>query len=144
LAALLPAAILLWAGVDLWEGRRGGAGDTARAERVNCDIQAGPCTRPIGEGWVRLDIGPRPIQAMVEQHFEITLGKLQPSGTPHIDLNMPDMDMGYNRVFLESIGERRYAGTGIFPICPSGIPIWSAEVVVPGAGTAEFIFNVRY
>lgn len=144
LAALLPAAILLWAGMGWWEGRRGGAADPARAERVNCGIQTGPCARPLGDGQVRLDIGPRPVRAMVENHFEIMLENLRPAGTPHIDLNMPDMDMGYNRVFLESAGENRYAGTGIFPICPSGVPTWSAEVVVPGAGTAEFIFDVRY
>ncbi|MFP4306693.1 MAG: hypothetical protein ACLFRG_05665 [Desulfococcaceae bacterium] len=144
LAALLPAVVLFWVGMGWWEGRGGGADDPARAERINCDIQTGPCARPLGGGRVRLDIGPRPIRAMVEHRFEATLENLQSAGAAHIDLNMPDMDMGYNRVFLKSIGENRYAGTGVFPICPTGIPTWSAEVVVPDAGTAEFIFDVRY
>lgn len=144
LAALLPAVVLFWVGMVWWEGRRSDADDPARAERINCDIQSGPCARPLGEGQVRLEIGPRPIRAMAEHRFEIALEQLPPAETAHIDLNMPDMDMGYNRVFLESIGENRYAGTGVFPICPSGVPTWSAEVVVPGAGTAEFIFDVRY
>jgi hypothetical protein len=139
---LLPAAILLWAGVGWW---RGGAGsDPGRAARINCDIQNEACVRPLGDGRVRLDIGPRPVRAMVEHRFRIVLEDIEADATPHIDLDMPDMDMGYNRVVLRPAGENAYAGTGVFPICPTGIPTWSAEVVVPGAGTAEFLFDVRY
>lgn len=144
LAALLPAAVLLWVGMGWWAGRHGEADDPARAERINCDIQTGPCAQSLGDGRVHLNIDPRPVRAMAEQRFQLTLENLNPAGTPHIDLNMPDMDMGYNRVFLRPTGEKSYGGTGIFPICPTGIPTWSAEVVVPGAGTAEFIFDVRY
>lgn len=144
LAMLLPAAILLWVGVDWWRGWRANGTESGRANRTNCAIQDGPCARPLGDGRVRLDIGPRPVRAMVEHRFQVILEDLSPEGPPHIDLNMPDMDMGYNRVFLKPGKDARYTGTGIFPVCPSGIPTWSAEVVVPGAGTAEFIFDVRY
>lgn len=144
LSVLLPAAVLLWIGVDGWDAWRRNTADPGQDERINCDIQNTPCTRPIGSGRVRLDIEPRPVRAMVEQRFRVVLENVEIAEAPHIDLNMPDMEMGYNRVFLEPAGNGVYTGTGIFVVCPSGIPTWSAEVAVPGAGTAEFIFDVRY
>ncbi|MFW6055523.1 MAG: hypothetical protein ACOC9D_06420, partial [Thermodesulfobacteriota bacterium] len=66
---------------------------------INCDIQEGACTQKIQEGFVQLDILPKPVKAMQDLLFRVSLqetGRLD--GPPVIDLGMPGMQMGPNRV----------------------------------------------
>ena len=63
---------------------------------------------------------------------------------PHIDLGMPGMKMGPNRVQLESAGNDTFEGRGVIVKCPSGRRIWRATVIIPGVGRTDFIFDVIY
>ena len=63
---------------------------------------------------------------------------------PHIDLNMPKMNMGRNRVKMGSVAPHVYEGKGIIVRCASGHRVWKATVVVPNLGKADFIFDVVY
>jgi hypothetical protein len=81
---------------------------------------------------------------MSDLTFRITLTGKQPAAAPYIDLGMPGMKMGPNRVLLKPLGDGVYEGTGIIVRCPSGKRIWKATVTVPDMGTAGFVFDVVY
>ena len=91
-----------------------------------------------------LEISPKPVNAMSHLKFRIILTGNQPVAPPYIDLGMPGMKMGPNRVPLKSVGNGVHEGTGIIVRCPSGKKVWKAMVTVPNMGTAEFIFDVIY
>jgi len=113
---------------------------------VNCDAHSGSCIQRLNELDVILEINPRPVKAMQDLRFNLTLSGryLAPPATPYIDLGMPGMNMGPNRVLLKPVGQGVYAGQGIIVRCPSGRTIWQATVTVPDIGTVKFIFDVIY
>ena len=115
------------------------AGDT-----VDCDIQNRACTKTLQSATVTFDIQPKPVKAMKDLQFRVTLSGIDPVGVPTIDLGMPGMKMGPNRVRLKSMGDGVYAGTGVIVRCPSGRRIWYARVAVPKLGQVDFTFDVIY
>ena len=112
--------------------------------RANCDIHAGPCTIAIKSGAVTLAIDPKPVTAMQDLKFRVTLKDLTPEALPYIDLGMPGMKMGPNRVELKQERPGLYRGRGVIVRCQSGKRLWEANVIVPGAGQAAFRFDVVY
>ena len=117
---------------------------TDHSKMINCDVHKGACTQNLQGTDVLLDISPKPVKAMTDLKFTITLIGKQGVSEPFIDLGMPGMQMGPNRVFLKSNGKGVYSGTGTIVRCPSGKRIWKATVTVPGMGSVEFIFDVIY
>jgi hypothetical protein len=93
---------------------------------------------------VSLDIEPKPVRAMQDLTFTVTLAGEKPAAPPYIDLGMPGMNMGRNRVILQPAGELVYRGEGVIVRCPSGRRTWKAKVTVPEAGSVEFVFDVIY
>jgi hypothetical protein len=121
------------------------AGDKYQ-EMINCDLHRGVCTQSLEGTTVTLSVTPRPVKAMQDLLFQVRLnGKLPPGNKlPYIDLGMPGMNMGPNRVQLKSKGNATYEGSGVIVRCRSGRRTWQATVTIPGAGQAEFIFDVIY
>ena len=115
-------------------------------EMINCDLHAGPCTRSLSENTVTLEVTPRPVKALQNLSFRVTLSGKQLTSTkaPYIDLGMPGMNMGPNRVQLNSAGGNLYKGQGVIVKCPSGRRTWQATVTIPDAGETAFIFDVIY
>ncbi len=111
---------------------------------VDCAIQSGPCTKSFAAGTLTLDINPKPVRAMHNLTFTVTFSGVKPAHDPVIDLAMPGMIMGPNRVVLKRAGDTTYQGTGVIVRCPSGRRTWKATVTVPDRGSAEFIFDVVY
>lgn len=110
----------------------------------NCNIQEESCTRTVDGRTVELDITPKPVKAMKELTFRVRVSGDALKKPPHIDLGMPGMEMGPNKVTMEKVEGSVYEGTGVIVRCPSGKTIWEARVTVPGAGQASFIFDVVY
>ena len=111
---------------------------------TNCDVQLGPCTE-IRDGLrVTLDVLPKPVKAMNELTFRLTLSGGELIGNPYIDLSMPGMDMGPNRVMMKRVGNSGYEGRGVVVKCRSGRRTWKATVTLPGAGAVEFVFDVTH
>jgi len=83
---------------------------------------------------------------MTDLVFTVTLSGSGESlqSPPYIDLGMPGMDMGPNRVKMKPVGKNVYEGKGVIVKCPSGHRVWRATVTVPDMGKAEFIFDVIY
>jgi hypothetical protein len=122
--------------------------NTARAtdhsKMINCNIHHGTCTLKLSDTDITLDIGPKPVKAMTDLKFTVSLAGNKDVSEPYIDLGMPGMKMGPNRVLLKAVGKGVYTGTGIIVRCPSGKRIWKATVTVPDKGSVEFIFDVIY
>ena len=78
--------------------------------------------------------------------FKVTLKPKRPQSTmaPTIDLGMPGMNMGPNRVQLKAAGNSLYEGRGVIVRCPSGRRTWQATVTLPDGGQTRFIFDVIY
>jgi hypothetical protein len=121
------------------------AGDKYQ-ELINCDLHQGACTRNLAGSTVTLAVAPRPVKAMQDLFFQVTFnGKLPPNAQlPFIDLGMPGMNMGPNRVQLKAAGKATYEGQGVIVRCPSGRRTWQATVTIPDVGQTDFIFDVVY
>ena len=136
---IILAAVLLAAPENI------SAGDKYQ-DMINCDLHRGDCTRELTGSRLTLAVTPRPVKAMHDLLFRVSFsGELPPGAQPpHIDLGMPGMKMGPNRVQLKSAGSAVYEGRGVIVRCPSGRRTWQATVTVPGVGQADFIFDVIY
>jgi hypothetical protein len=112
---------------------------------VNCDIQQGACEKIMADTKVIFDIFPKPVRAMRALTFRVTVTAPEKmSAIPYIDLNMPAMDMGTNRVLLKDLGQGVYEGRGVIVRCVSGKRIWRARITLPAIGTTDIIFDVVY
>ena len=111
---------------------------------IDCDIQHGPCTKHLVGRDVTLDILPKPVRAMKDLTFRLTVGGKKLSANPTMDLSMPGMNMGPNRVELRPEKDHLYEGHGIIVRCPSGRRTWKATVTLPDSGIVEFVFDVIY
>ncbi len=111
---------------------------------INCDAHKGVCSQSSGELTVALEITPRPVKAMQDLVFKVSIKGASPAQSPHIDLGMPAMKMGPNKVELKSTGNGNYEGKGVIVRCKSGKRTWFANVIVPEAGEVKFIFDVIY
>jgi hypothetical protein len=120
-----------------------------RTKPVPCNIQRGACSADLGNRLTaQFDIQPRPVTAMSELTFVVTL--LQDSrqvidAAVSLDLSMPGMYMGKNSPVLKHIANGRYEGKGLIPRCMSGSRTWQADLaVVRGQqkGSASFLIEV--
>ena len=134
------SALVLFLSIILVSASLAAAGSAT----INCQAHDGKCSLPLGNETVTLEISPKPVTAMQESTFTITLSGRPPAETPYIDLGMPAMKMGPNRVALQPAGDGKYQGKGTIVRCKSGRRTWFANVVVPGAGEAKFVFDVVY
>jgi hypothetical protein len=141
LKAQLTVAVLCLTLIALLPKVSSGKGEP---NRVECDVNSGPCIAALSGGTVSLDIYPKPVKAMQDLTFTVTLSGGEAAAKPYIDLGMPGMNMGRNRVILKPVGESVFRGNGVIVRCPSGRRTWKAVVVVPARGSAEFVFDVTY
>jgi hypothetical protein len=76
--------------------------------------------------------------------FRVTLTGEPLSSPPYIDLEMPGMKMGPNRVVLKEVSEGIYEGVGVIVRCSSGRRTWRATITFSDLGEVKFIFDVIY
>ncbi|HYA31557.1 MAG TPA: FixH family protein [Thermodesulfovibrionales bacterium] len=109
----------------------------------DCETDKGPCSKTIGRMTIIIDIAPKPVKAMAELAFTLTItGNPAPPPELILNLGMPGMYMGSNRVILRRGRDGTYMGEGIIPRCPSGKRLWSAAVNMPGSEKVRFTFDV--
>jgi hypothetical protein len=93
---------------------------------------------------VGLTVTPQPVRAMKALHFEVNV---KDGGEPQsvvVDLSMPDMYMGMNQVTMKKSSPSVYKGVGIIPICPTGLTLWQASVIIDNQVAGDFLFDVQY
>ena len=89
------------------------SGAESEPGRVDCDVHAGPCSGSLKDIQVTLDIKPKPVKAMEDLTFTVRFAGAKFVADPYIDLGMPGMNMGRNRVVLKPTGESLYQGRGV-------------------------------
>ena len=95
-----------------------------------CDLRAGPCeSRFGGSGRVRFGIEPHTLPVAAPLRLDVELSGLAAEAV-EVDFVGIEMYMGFNRVALEPIGEGRYAGHGMIPVCTSERMTWEARVLI--------------
>ena len=140
----LAGLVLIMLGILIFGGGVALNPAMAADTTINCDAHKGVCSQSSGDLTVSLEITPRPVKAMQDLVFKVSITGASPAEPPHIDLGMPAMKMGPNRVALKSTGPGTYEGTGVIVRCKSGRRTWFANVIVPAAGEVKFIFDVIY
>ena len=103
-----------------------------KAAGPDCRIDAGPCVQTSGALSVGFDVSPKPLKAMRELTFIVTVeekGKPVTNASLLINLSMPGMYMGKNIVRLAHRVDGIYEGTGVIVRCPSGEKIWQASTI---------------
>lgn len=112
--------------------------------KEDCDFQRNLCIKRLENIEVKLDVEPKPPQAFKEEIFIINIkGEKNPAHELLLDLSMPGMYMGENRIALKKVEGNIYKGKGVIPRCPSGKTLWQAEIFIPGKGSVYFRFHVR-
>jgi hypothetical protein len=101
-------------------------------------LRGGAFRADAGNQEVRLTVSPWPPRAMRETSFSVALPGHSGNPPPDVELSMPGMEMGRNRVPLSREKDGVFRGTGVFVRCASGRKDWEAAVTVPGAGRAVF------
>ena len=109
----------------------------------DCDLRAGPCSGDFPDGGrVVFGIQPATIPILKPLQFDVRLEGLE-AETVEVDLQGLDMNMGFNRPTLASLGDGHFRGEGMLPVCVRDAMVWEAKVLVhsdDGLRAAPFRF----
>ena len=136
--------VLISITVIAFHGQSVMAGDRALRKYKKCNFHQSACTMSLSNATVTLDIQPKPVRAMRTLTFGLKISGTMLTQQPYIDLDMPGMVMGPNRVLMKPVEEGSYEGEGFIVKCPSGKRVWRAKVTLPGVGIVDFVFDVLH
>ncbi len=108
------------------------------------NMHEGACTIKAGNHTITLNIEPKPVKAMKELTFSLTVipcDKLPDKLM--LDLSMPGMQMGKNQVPLVKKGTSFYEGKGFIVRCMSRRTLWQVTILSDALKNPAFTFNVR-
>ncbi len=114
-------------------------------EGVHCDAGQKACAADADGLHVVLDLAPHPPVPLraIEAAVRLTRAGAPVAGADvDVELSMPGMYMGENRIALRPAGDGQYRGEGALLRCASGRRDWLAEVVarLPGGGEVRTRF----
>ncbi|MCB1722639.1 MAG: hypothetical protein KDJ39_02975 [Gammaproteobacteria bacterium] len=129
---MILAAVASYTAARWWQERDAGVG--RRTPVVECDLRLGPCRRPLDEGAVTLAITPSDIPLMRPLILDVKVEGADVSSVL-VEIRGLNMDMGLNRVRLQTAGDGAWRGETILPICSRRRMEWEASVRLDnGAG----------
>jgi hypothetical protein len=109
----------------------------------DCDLRAGPCRGDFPDGGrVVFGIQPDSIPLLEPLQFEVRVVGLEAEGV-EVDLQGLSMNMGFNRPKLSPLGQGRFSGEGMLPVCVRDAMEWEAKVLIhtdDGLRAAPFRF----
>lgn len=110
----------------------------------DCDLREADCTAVLpGGGKVRFAIDPRSIPVLKPLDLTVHVDGIQ-TRRVSVDFAGTDMNMGYNRVALESRGTGQWKGQASLPVCVRSRMTWEARVLLEtdiGIMAAPFRFD---
>jgi hypothetical protein len=130
---LIAFAASGYAGFRLWQWQQPPQ-IVSGAVAHDCDLNRAPCEASFpGGGRLRISVSPRPIPLITPVTVEVQLFGLHAEAV-QIDLNSPDMNMGYNRHQLARKSGERFVGHTLLPVCIRDRMTWQLQAT---ARTAE-------
>lgn len=92
-----------------------------------------------------LNLNPKPVKAMENIEFQLILTENQLM-EPEIllDLSMPGMYMGDNKVKLKKISNNMYRGYGVFPECMSEHRRWNIKIIFEDKNQNKFSTDIKF
>ena len=145
IAVLLLVAVVAVAVYKAWPVLNPTLAEVA-ALHPSCDLRAGPCdARFAGGESVRFAIEPQTIPVVTPLRLLVQTTGFEVRAV-EVDFAGVDMNMGYNRAGLESVGPGLYEGKGTLPVCVRAHMEWEARVLVhtaEGISAAPFRFETR-
>lgn len=112
--------------------------------RDDCDLRVAPCNAAFPDGaWVTFEISPAHIPAAAELLLKVRANSID-TRRVEVDFAGVDMNMGFNRVPLDSVGPGEFAGSGMLPVCVRSRMTWEAKVLLhtdAGLLAAPFRFD---
>ncbi len=112
-------------------------------QQAPCNLNTGPCSVAVGNRTVTLEIMPKPARTLAPITFAIAVSDRVVADQLIVDLSMPEMYMGTNRIVARRTGGSTFVGKGIIPHCPSGKKLWQASIELADAQAAAFRFHVE-
>lgn len=110
----------------------------------DCDLRAGPCSAMFPDGVrVTFELLPRHIPLVQELRVGVRIEGIEASEV-EVDFAGVDMNMGFNRAQLDSVGPGEFSGTGVLPVCVRNRMSWEAKVLLrteEGLLAAPFLFD---
>ncbi len=99
---------------------------------AGCDLRVAGCNaRFPGGGVLTFEVEPKGIPVVTPLVLRVSLSGLEADAV-EVDFAGVDMNMGYNRPALSSVGPGRYEGNGMLPICVRDRMNWEARVLLHG------------
>lgn len=101
----------------------------------SCDLNRAACVTMLPRGGrLSFAIAPRPIPVTrpLDLRVEIEGGS---ADKVVVDFAGVDMSMGFNRRVLTSVGQGKFAGETVLPVCVTGRMLWQATVLIESGGT---------
>jgi hypothetical protein len=94
-----------------------------------CDLSRAPCGTRLEDGAsVRFSIMPRSIPVMKPLELEVVIDGMEVERV-QVDFVGVDMDMGFNRVRLQSADDGRFIANAVLPVCVRRRMEWEARVL---------------
>jgi len=108
-----------------------------------CDLRSAPCSSRLADNAVVVfSIEPRAIPVVKPLKLEVQTKGLQATGVS-VDFAGVDMNMGFNRPRLQSMGDGRYEGPAMLPVCVRERMTWEARVLLE-TGTGLLAIPYRF
>jgi len=122
--------------------------NTNEAEIIpsDCDLRQGGCEILLGDYRGIFSILPNDFQVL--QPLQLALKPLNGSVVNFEQVSVEfegiNMDMGYNRVFLEEQGSQTYQAKAMLPSCTADTMFWLIHLIIKdSSGTSDFQFNLQ-
>ncbi|NNJ90528.1 MAG: hypothetical protein HKP55_02530 [Gammaproteobacteria bacterium] len=111
-----------------------------------CDLRQGPCEIQLGEYGGVFSILPNDFQVLQPLQLELksqteAVSKLDQVSVEFEGINM---DMGYNRVFLEEQDSQTYHAKAMLPSCTADTMFWLIHLIInDSSGVTDFQFRLQ-
>jgi len=123
---LVVALIFLLAGVMLQKTGIFSSQDKVSIVASDCDLRSGLCSVMLDDQTLQFRIEPKDIQVLKNLQISLKLPEnaaIFPESVS-VEFEGINMDMGYNRIFLEPQGQNLFKGSGMIPACTSDTMDW--------------------
>ncbi len=104
-------------------------------DAIKCDVHSSVCNFELelkdkSRVSASLDLSPKPVYAMKDIEFTLQLKPEIPEAHIMLDLTMPAMYMGENKVEMKEISSGVFKAKSVFAECTTDDRLWNIEVMI--------------